>query len=54
VIADMWESFTWALNTIFAWVFDWTRTWWETSPLSLLGVVITVVVAFVVTFRRAE
>jgi hypothetical protein len=51
---DMWESFIWVLYNISTWVQDLIMTWWEDSPLSFSGVVITIFVAFVVIFRPAE
>lgn len=54
MIADMWESFTWAMHTCVAWVQDVIASAWETHPIVVVGVVITIATALVVTFRPAN
>lgn len=54
MIADVWESLTWAIVQAVAWVKDLIMTWWEMSPLTVLGVVITIVLLIIVIIRPID
>jgi hypothetical protein len=54
VIGEVWESFTWAMSQGIAWVWDLITDAWRDHPTLVFGVVITIIVALVVTFRPAR
>jgi hypothetical protein len=54
VIAQMWESFTWAMSTFVAQVWEIVVDAWHDHPMFVVGVVITITFTLLVIFRPAR